>query len=81
MAHKEKPDLIMLDLNMPAGGGLGTLEHLKMSTNTKFIPIIVLTGSEDPELKKKVLDKGIEQYIQKPYEPDELIGTINSLIS
>ena len=81
IAQKERADLIVLDLNMPAGGGLATLERLKVSTKTMAIPVIILTGSDDPELKSKVVEKGIEAYIQKPYEPDDLIATIINCLS
>jgi DNA-binding response OmpR family regulator len=79
-AQREKPDLIILDLNMPAGGGLGTLESIRTSSKTMSIPVIVLTGADDPELKEKVLEKGVEAYMQKPYEPEDLITKINSCL-
>ncbi len=80
-AHREQPDLIILDLNMPAGGGLIILERIKMSAHTRFIPVIVLTGAEDAELKKKVIEQGVQHYIQKPYEVDELVGIVNGLLA
>ena len=44
MAHQLPLDLILLDLKLPAGGGLAVLENLQKSINTKLIPIIVVTG-------------------------------------
>jgi DNA-binding response OmpR family regulator len=43
MAYGEKPDLIILDIRMPAGSGLSVAEQLKRSTHTRAIPIIFLT--------------------------------------
>lgn len=75
-AHKFKPHLIILDLMLPGGGGVSVLDKLKMSTHTRHIPIIVLTGSDNDELKKKVLDRGISSYMQKPYDGKKLVEEI-----
>ena len=75
-AHSDKPDLIVLDLMLPAGGGLWVLERLKMSANTRLIPVIVLTGLEDCEYKKKVLEFGIEHYFDKPHKIGELLAAV-----
>ena len=48
MAHKEKPDLIILDIRMPSGNGFSVAQRLKHSTHTFTIPVIFLTGSPDP---------------------------------
>jgi len=80
LAHKERPDLIILDLMLPSGGGLMTLRNLRMSTHTSHIPVLVLTGMQDEELKKKILDMEVAAYMQKPYEISELVGTINSIL-
>lgn len=79
-AHKEYPDLIILDLRLPAGDGLAVLKNIRLSAYTRKIPIIVLTGIKDEEYKKKVIDKGIEAYLEKPYEPDTLITTIQNIL-
>ena len=81
MTYKELPDLIILDMMLPAGGGMSVLEKIRASTNTKFIPVVVLTGMSDPEYKKKVLDAGVDAYLTKPYEPAELISTIQNLLN
>ena len=44
-AQREDPDLILLDLKLPAGGGLAVLENLRKSIHTKNIPVVVVTGS------------------------------------
>ena len=79
-AHKEKPDLIILDLMLPAGGGLTVLENLEMSIYSLGTPVIVLTGIKDEEYKKKVIQRGVNAYIEKPYEPEDLLGAIRKLI-
>lgn len=65
---------------IPAGGGLNTLKNIKLSTILKFIPVIVLTAFRDDEYKKKVLDLGIEAYLEKPCEPEMLLKTIRDIL-
>lgn len=79
-AHKEKPDLIVLDLMMPAGGGQAVLQSLKVSKDTMFIPVVVLTGAKNKELKNEIMAQGVEAYLEKPYEPEELIATIKNIL-
>ncbi len=80
LAHKEKPNLIILDLMLPAGDGLTVLKNLKMISRTAYIPVVVLTGKSDEEYKKKVIAEGVEAYLQKPYDVNELISIINEIL-
>jgi DNA-binding response OmpR family regulator len=79
-AHREKPDLILLDIMMPCGGGIGVLENLKKSVETFMIPIIVLTGSQDKNVRKKAMDLGVADYMTKPFSSDELVAKITKLL-
>ena len=54
MAHRQKPDLILLDLKMPAGTGQAVLRALRSRPDTEKIPIIVLTALQGPQLEKEV---------------------------
>lgn len=78
-AHKLNPDLIILDLIMPAGGGVFFLENATISTNTFMIPIIITSATQDDGLIKKVTDKGLV-FIQKPYNLDDLVTKVKSII-
>ena len=80
LAHKERPDLIILDLMLPAGGGLSVLKKIRIATNTMDIPVIVLTGIQDEKYKQQVLDEGVDAYMEKPYEASELIETIKKIL-
>ena len=79
-AHKERPDLIILDLMLPAGDGLSVLKNLRFSMHTMNIPVIVLTGIQDEKYKQQVLDEGVDAYMEKPYEASELIDTIKKIL-
>jgi DNA-binding response OmpR family regulator len=76
MAHKEKPDLIILDIRMPAGNGFSVAQRLKRSTHTFTIPVIFLTGSPETNAEEKARALGARFYIKKPYDPEELLDAI-----
>ena len=79
-AYKEKPDLIILDVMLPAGGGLSVLKNIRMSAELRLIPVLVLTGIKDEDYKQQILDEGVEAYLGKPYDPDVLISTIQGIL-
>jgi DNA-binding response OmpR family regulator len=76
MAHKENPDLILLDIRMPAGDGFSVAEKLKQSDDTRAIPIIFLTGSPEKNAEGRAMELGARFYIKKPYDPEELLDAI-----
>jgi DNA-binding response OmpR family regulator len=79
-AHKEKPDLIILDLMLPAGGGFSVLKNIRMTAEIRTTPVVVLTGIKDEDYKQQILDEGVEAYLGKPYDPDVLISTIQGIL-
>ncbi len=76
MAHKEMPDLIILDIRMPAGDGFSVAERLKRSSNTLNIPLIFLTGSPEKDAEGRAMELGARFYIKKPYDPEELLDAV-----
>jgi len=76
MAHKEKPDLIILDIRMPAGNGFSVAEKLKEDANTGAVPVIFLTGSPEKNSEEKAMALGARFYVKKPYDPEELLDAI-----
>ncbi|MGZ3495256.1 MAG: response regulator transcription factor [Thermodesulfobacteriota bacterium] len=76
MAHKEKPDLIILDIRMPAGNGFSVAQRLKRSIHTFTIPVIFLTGSPEKNAAEKAMALGARFYVKKPYDPEELLDAI-----
>jgi len=71
-----RPNLIILDLMIPGGGGLGVLHKVRRSILVQDTPVLVLTGTQDPEYKAKVMELGAEAYFQKPYDPIALLAEI-----
>ena len=80
-AAKEKPDLIILDVNLPDINGLDVCRSLKSDPVTRHMPVIMLTG-EAREVGQRVtgLEVGAEDYILKPFESKALIARIRALI-
>jgi CheY-like chemotaxis protein len=75
-----EPDLILLDIKMPAGGGIHAFNSLRSSIYTENIPIIFITAYPGPEIEKQVKELGAEGYFAKPFNSAELVEKIKSLI-
>jgi len=80
MARIEKPDLILLDIKMPMGGGVKAFENLRADKLTEKIPVIFITAYPTSEVKKQVLEMGAEGFISKPFDSEELMSKIRSTI-
>jgi DNA-binding response OmpR family regulator len=81
MAHQFPPNFILLDLMLPAGGGMMVLESMQKSAAIQNIPVIIMTGSQDVALKNKLLQYGIKTYLQKPFNLDDLLTAIADLLA
>ena len=77
---KFRPDLVLLDISMPGGGGLLVAERLRNMVSTVTTPIIVITGTKDPELRSKATAFGAVGFIEKPYEPRHLLAAITRVL-
>lgn len=76
-----KPDLIILDMQMPAGGGQGVQERLSQNTFTNTTPIIFSSSLNKAEVEK-ILPAGalVNGYVQKPPDLEALIAKVESII-
>ena len=79
-AHRENPDLIILDIRMPGGGGYTAFERIKLSADTALIPIIFLSALPPAEVKRKAKELGADDFIPKPFESEVLLGKIKKLL-
>ena len=80
MAMRKPPDAILLDIGMPGGTGLQVLQRLKASTKTSMIPVVVLTGSTEPDLPDRVRSLGAAEFLSKPVDPPTLLSTLQRLL-
>ena len=79
--RKVKPDLIILDLGLPAGDGFIVLERLQANTNFGMIPVLVVSARDAQGNKERALSAGARAYLQKPWDDAELLATISELIN
>ena len=75
-----KPDLILLDLIMPGMNGYEVLDKIRAGNTTKDIPVIMLTAKMVQADKVKALNKGLDDYMTKPYDSEELLARINAVL-
>ena len=75
-----KPDLILLDIMLPAGGGLGALKSIRASARTFSVPVIVLTAKGDKETKEAAEELGVSGYFLKSVDMDELLQKIKEIL-
>lgn len=76
----EKPDLVVLDLNLPDGNGLDVCRKMRESSVAPDVPIIMLTGRKEVEDKVSGLTAGADQYLGKPVHPRELVAWVEALL-
>jgi PAS domain S-box-containing protein len=76
----DKPDLILLDILMPGINGFELCRMLKQDLSTRIIPIVMVTALNDQENRKKALDAGAEDFLNKPLDQFELIARVKSLL-
>jgi CheY-like chemotaxis protein len=70
--QSERPDIILLDLNMPVMDGVAVLSALKESINLEATPVIVVTVESDPRVRAKCFALGCRGYLQKPVALSDL---------
>jgi len=76
LASKNKPDLIILDVRMPAGGGFTSIDRMKHSLNTRNIPVIFLTAFDDEDMREKGRKLGAVGFFRKPFDDSEFMEAI-----
>ncbi len=71
--HADKPDLIMLDVNMPDLDGFGTARKLKQDADSKNIPVVFVTSKNQKVDRVFAQMLGAKGYVTKPYLPEQIL--------
>jgi putative two-component system response regulator len=75
-----RPDLILLDLHMPHLDGLAVMDQLNQIVEASYLPILILTGDVAPEARREALSHGAKDFVNKPFQPDEVLLRIRTLL-
>lgn len=78
-AHADRPDLILLDINLPRMSGIDLCIELKNDIRTQDIPIVLLTASSMSGLVERCKELGVSDCVTKPYDMNQLTRIIERL--
>ncbi|HEY3255219.1 MAG TPA: response regulator [Polyangiaceae bacterium] len=76
LAREQRPDLIMMDVQLPGMDGLAATELLKQDETTRYIPVIALTALAMKGDEARIRDAGCDAYIAKPMRYQEVLATV-----
>jgi DNA-binding response OmpR family regulator len=79
-ARKHMPDLIILDLGLPAGDGFSVMERLKANDSLSLIPVIVVSARDRNANMNQALKAGAKAFLQKPVDNAELLAVIRQAL-
>jgi CheY-like chemotaxis protein len=79
-ARKHMPDLIILDLSLPAGDGFAVLERLKANESFALIPVIVVSGRDRFANRERAIKAGARTFLQKPVDNEHLLSVIRQVL-
>ena len=79
-ARKHMPDLIILDLGLPAGDGFTVLACLQATAGLSSIPVIVVSGRDRSTSRDRALQSGAEAFLQKPVDNAQLLSVIRQVL-
>ena len=77
---QHRPDLILLDLHMPHLDGLAVMDQLNEIAEASYLPILILSADLMPEARREALSRGAKDFVNKPFQQDELLLRIRTLL-
>jgi len=80
MVHAQEPVAVILDVQMPGGGGLSALSKIKSDPLLAALPVMMLTGERDPQTVMQAMSSGANDYMVKPFNPDALLERVSRLV-
>lgn len=79
--ESKRPDLIILDMMLPAVSGMEILEDLRSSENFKNLPVLMLTAKGQKKDKLAAENAGVSLFMSKPFSNDELVANVHKLLN
>lgn len=80
MVRAQEPVAVILDVQMPGGGGLSALGKIRSDPRTAKLPVMMLTGERNPETVMEAMTGGASDYMVKPFNPDVLLDRVSRLV-
>ncbi len=77
-ANRERPDLILLDIGLPGGGGFVVMQRLRTILHLAAVPVVVISGRHDEETMARARALGAAAYLQKPVATEVLFAAIRA---
>jgi CheY-like chemotaxis protein len=79
-ARRVRPDLAVLDVQMPGHDGIEVCHALKADPATAGMPVVVLTAEAQPDVRERALAAGADAYLTKPFSPAALLALVRQLL-
>ena len=80
IAHRDHPDLILMDMSLPELDGFEATRRLKADKTTQHVPIIAVTAHARPVDERRALEAGCDAYLSKPYSLREFLNIIQEFL-
>ena len=81
IVKSKEPVAVILDVQMPGGGGLSALSKIKADPKTSKLPVMMLTGERNAETVMLAMEGGADDYMVKPFHPDTLLERVSRMVS
>jgi chemosensory pili system protein ChpA (sensor histidine kinase/response regulator) len=79
--EKKKPDIMLVDMEMPRMNGMELTSHVRGFASTKDIPVIMVTSRSTDKHRKQAKAAGVDVYVTKPFSEDELLDHVHNLLN
>ncbi|MBT3198468.1 MAG: response regulator transcription factor [Phycisphaerales bacterium] len=80
LCDEETTDAVLLDLMLPEIDGYETCRRLKSQSSTDKLPVVMITAMDSDDCRQRGMDAGADAYFTKPFDPDQVISTLQLLI-
>jgi two-component system cell cycle response regulator DivK len=80
LAKEKKPDLVLMDIQLPGINGIEAFKQLRADAKTARIPVIALTASVTPTDRSQITAAGFDAFVSKPISLKEFVATVKRLV-